>query len=414
MHRTGPCPSRPSNTAADETSKAPLRTAVVFAAAPQVAQRRCVAALVRSRLQLGFAVALGLAGCSGNIVQGVPLDGGTDFGDPTAATGEAGVTVIRAQDARAASPSGAGSATGKPSDSGTSSSPAGPSNPASNGTAAKDAAAAGAAQPPVAQSDAGPATSARDYSTDKSKFLGSSRCDQAKAAGVQFCDDFEQTEGGNPGPAWSYPFGFMPTIDSKHAARGTRALLFANTTGNPGHIEETSTFPAANNSFYGRMFVWIDQLPTAADGAHWALVGAKGDGNPAEVRVDGQLVSTPAPGHNFYGVGSDFGDSGDWHTSGTEPQSSAQEKVWTCLEWRFKGDTSETQVWIDGVEQVSLHTTSKEFRPGDQEMGKTFTHPTYQRLRIGWWIYQNNSVPAANNVWLDEIAIDDERIGCVL
>jgi hypothetical protein len=89
-------------------------------------------------------------------------------------------------------------------------------------------------------------------------------------------------------------------------------------------------------------------------------------------------------------------------------------KDWMCLEWLFKGDTSETRVWVDGTEQASLHTTATEFRDGDQEMGKKFVHPEYTKLRVGWWLYQSDATPASYDVWVDEVIVDDERIGCVL
>jgi hypothetical protein len=362
-----------------------------------------------SNLQRGVLLAFALGGCTGNVLSGVPLDAGDELG--VGQTGSVPDGGVAARDARVAGAIDDGGLVAGMGGSGDAGQPGTPKPvDAGSGASGKDA-----ATPPAVQTDAGqPPAAGPDLSTDKTKFLGSPRCDKAIAAGVLLCDDFEQTVGANPGPDWGYPYSFKPTIDTTHAARGTRALLFSTTSGTPGHIEETKTFPAANNSFYGRMFVWIDTLPSGPNYAHWTLVGASGSGNNAEVRLDGQLETAADRGHNYYGIGTDGGDSGDWHTPGSEPQSIATEKTWTCLEWRFKGDSSETQIWIDGVEQVSLHTTSTEYRPGDAEMGKIFTHPTYQRLRIGWWAYGSDTVPMTNQTWIDEVIIDDQRIGCVL
>jgi len=171
------------------------------------------------------------------------------------------------------------------------------------------------------------------------------------------------------------------------------------------------TFPVANNTLYGRMFLWIEGLPTSPQYAHWVTAyvgGSSSDANKSQVRLDGQLIS----GNNAFGIGSDGGDSGDWHTPGTDAQSNATEKTWICLEWLFKGDTNETRVWIDGNEQTSLHLNATNYRRGS-EGGKQFIHPTYANLYIGWWQYVTGS-PANTNVWIDEVVVDKARIGCVL
>jgi hypothetical protein len=360
--------------------------------------------VVRSNLLLlGASLALASAlvgtGCTGNVVAGLPLDGGEpDFvpepsGNPEADRGDARVARADAGSTNASGARDAAAPSGSPGrDAGTEPAP---------DTGAPSAGASDAGKPaePEPNTD-------RDYGTDKAKFLGMPRCN---TAGALFCDDFEsQAVGGQPGPAWKYPYPAKPKIDMTRAARGTKSLLFELAAGAPGHIEETETFPALSKNVFGRMFVWIEGLPTAPADARWTLVGASGSG-PMEVRLGGQLNA----GKSYYGVGSDGGEAGDFHTPGKESQSIAREKDWTCLEWQFKGDTSETRVWIDGVEQTSLHTTESEYKAGDTEGGKKFTHPTYDKLRIGWWVYQSNATPSPTKMWVDEVAIDKARIGCV-
>ncbi|MDB4990989.1 MAG: hypothetical protein JWN04_6167 [Myxococcaceae bacterium] len=348
------------------------------------------------------ALSLSLAGCAGNVLVGAPLDGGDDLGGESIDSD--GGTPTR--DARAAS-STDGAVTALPAKDGAAPVVTNPGSDAGTVTPnpGKDAGTTPVTPPP----DAGTPPSGRDFSTDKSKFLGASRC---PSSGVLFCDDFENSAIGAPQPAnlWTSPTGFTAKVDNAHAARGTKSLLFATTSGMQGTLQPKLSFPLANNTVYGRIFVWIEGLPTAPSDAHWVMAyaaGASTDANKGQVRLDGQLMN----GANLYGIGSDGGDSGDWHTPGTEPQSVAAEKTWTCLEWMFKGDTSETRVWIDGVEQTSLHTTSSSYRRG-AEGGKTFTHPTYANLSLGWWQYVAGA-PATTNVWIDEIMFDSARLGCV-
>ncbi|MEY4510086.1 MAG: hypothetical protein RLZZ450_2208, partial [Pseudomonadota bacterium] len=105
---------------------------------------------------------------------------------------------------------------------------------------------------------------------------------------------------------------------------------------------------------------------------------------------------------------------GTWQTSGKEAESAVREKAWICVEWQFKADSSESNVWIDGVEQKSLHLTATEYREGDAEGGKQFKFPSFDKLRIGWWLYQGNATPSPSKAWIDEVVFDKARIGCVL
>jgi hypothetical protein len=38
--------------------------------------------------------------------------------------------------------------------------------------------------------------------------------------------------------------------------------------------------------------------------------------------------------------------------------------------------------------------------------------PDFDSMFVGWWLYQTGTVPDHFDVWIDEVAIDDERIGC--
>jgi len=355
---------------------------------------------VRLKFQLGAALALTWAGCAGTVLEGAPLDGGEEVVNTPQA--DAGVP-----DARPGGPVPDAGGGAPPDPNARDAGGAGPVPVADSGPQAPQDAGA----PPVPVDAGSPPMSGRDLSTDKAKFAGVPRCGGASAV---FCDDFEsQAAGALPGPAWGYPNDFRPKIDTVHAMRGENALYFETAAGVGAQVEVTQTFPALSSNLFGRMFVWIDQLPTAPDTARWNLVAARGTGNPAEVRLGGQIEAS-RESKNYFGLGSDYGESGTWQTSGKEAESTAREKAWICVEWQFKTDSNETNVWIDGVEQKSLHLTSTEYRDGDAEGGKSFTLPTFDKLRIGWWLYQGSALPSPSKLWIDEVIFDKARIGCVL
>ncbi len=87
--------------------------------------------------------------------------------------------------------------------------------------------------------DAGaPGDGGRDFSTDRAKFFGDSRCADA---GVQLCEDFES---GMIDPAWTVN-GTKPVVDTMQHARGTHALHITQNGNGLSYIKETMTFPEA-------------------------------------------------------------------------------------------------------------------------------------------------------------------------
>jgi hypothetical protein len=252
--------------------------------------------------------------------------------------------------------------------------------------------------------DGGGATDGgRDFSSDRTKFFGASRCAQA---GVRFCEDFES--GTLDTATWSVN-GTTPTVEGAQRARGSKALHIKRAGDGASYIQETKTFPAKNDTYFGRAFVRFDALP-AAPGmsyAHWTFLAASGGG--AEIRVSGQLTN----GANHFGVGTDdSAGTGDWTNSDDDPKNAARAVPigeWMCIEWMHAGDTSETRFFWDAVEHPSLYT-SKTKHGGLANVD--YVLPQLSQVWIGWQEYQSSNEPF--EMWVDEIAIDDARIGCVL
>ena len=253
---------------------------------------------------------------------------------------------------------------------------------------------------------------ARDLSTNRSAFFGASRC---AAARVQLCEDFES---GVLDPGTWTPTGLTPTIDGVHAARGRRALHVKIDGNGPSYIRETKTFPAAQDTYFGRMFVYFQSLPTPAPGfdyAHWTFAAASGTGVKGEVRLSGQMQQ----GANRFGVGTDSLDdpagSGDWTNADRDPGPTGASPAvptgrWLCIEWMHDGARNQTRFWWDALEHPSLSTTTATPHLGN--VGVPFRLPAFTNAWVGWQEYQKTSQPF--ELWIDEVAIDGARIGCVL
>jgi hypothetical protein len=249
--------------------------------------------------------------------------------------------------------------------------------------------------------------SGRDFSTDRNKFFGASRCAQAN---VQLCEDFES---GKIDPmTWSI-VGTMPVVDGLQHARGSKALHITKMGNGSSYIKETKTFPEPNNTYWGRIFVYFHSLPTSPGMpyAHWTFIAASGTMVSGEIRLSGQLQN----GKNLFGVGTDNrvddAGTGDWTNSDKDPNNmplAVPTDQWLCIEWLHKGDTNETRFFWDATEHPSLHTTAS-MHGGN---ANPFILPHFTNVWMGWDEYQPSTEPF--ELWIDEIAIDKDRMGCVL
>jgi hypothetical protein len=245
----------------------------------------------------------------------------------------------------------------------------------------------------------------RDFSTDRSLFFGASRCAQA---GVQLCEDFES--GSLDKSIWTVS-GTAPIVDGIQHARGGKSLHVTQKGNGLSYIKETMTFPEAQNTYFGRVFVYFNALPASPlTYAHWTFIAASGTGVSGEIRVSGQFQN----GTNLFGVGTDNRvdpmGTGDWTNSDTDPArmpSAVPQKQWICIEWMHQGSTNETRFWWDATEHPSLYTSSS-IHGGNPT---PYILPQFTNVWIGWQEYQTST--ETFELWVDEIAIDRTRIGCV-
>lgn len=239
----------------------------------------------------------------------------------------------------------------------------------------------------------------RSYSIDPGTFFGAPRC---ATLGAQLCDDFEAA---TLDPQWTASGDV--SLDTAQKARGNKSLHLHLVGQNWATITETRTFPEKNNHFFGRLFFRATAIPTTnPSAAHWTLVAGSGNGTP-EIR-EGGIVGK-------WGTGTDnraAGGTGDWTNADNDPNGNPKpvpSNTWACIEWEYDGANNETRFWWDGVEHPSMHTTST-IHGGNQ--GVPYILPEFTNVKIGWMLYQAPVNPTTFDIWIDEIAIDSQRIGC--
>jgi hypothetical protein len=232
-------------------------------------------------------------------------------------------------------------------------------------------------------------------------------------SGLLFCEDFEELALGVANNATSAAWDTESSdgqlaIDATHA-RGQRALKLSITGNGRARLTVAGLAPA-NNSLFGVAHVWVTSFPTAPDYAHYTMVEFAGPAGGTVLRpIGGQYVPAGGPSQpagSFWGVGSDSGPTGDWtNWRRTAPSTGGQ---WLCLEWRMSAANAEIDVWIDGVAKPEMSVT-KTMHGGTQV---DFVFPAIDRAWFGWWLYQPNPTPNTYEVWLDDLALASDRLGC--
>lgn len=219
-----------------------------------------------------------------------------------------------------------------------------------------------------------------------------------------FCEDFESLP---PGPALA-THGWSPvtdngslSIDGVHAT-GKNALHVHTRGGGKAYIQ-LSPFTPPGNSFFGRMRAWVTAFPSAPDYAPFTLVEVAGS-QPGLIRpIGGQYV--PGKGA-LWGVGSDGGPTGGWTNWKESARAEARKAL--CIEWQLAASSNAIRVWIDGEEKAELFVNTKQHGGNAAD----FVFPTFSRIWFGWWLYQGGTTPPEFDLWLDDIALSAQRLGC--
>ncbi|MDG4830111.1 hypothetical protein O7627_12465 [Solwaraspora sp. WMMD1047] len=232
---------------------------------------------------------------------------------------------------------------------------------------------------------------------------GDAGCRDRSHRNLLFCEDFERLPVGGPATLrWG--------VDTSH---GTLAVqrqrhgkaLHVHTEGNGRAFLKVEDFAAPGNSHHGRVRIKVDAFPTAPDWAHFTLVELTGAGSAEVVRPIGGQWAPPLAG-SFWGVGADGGPTGDW-TNWRESAPTVEDR-WQCFEWRWRGADNRIDVWIDGVPQPEMTVTTTEHGGNPVD----FVLPDANTVKIGWQLYQGGPTPDHFDLWIDDIALGAQRVGC--
>jgi hypothetical protein len=230
---------------------------------------------------------------------------------------------------------------------------------------------------------------------------GASRCGSAALA---VCESFEAAALGAVAPAgWSFAgYGNRSLrVVEDDSARGARALRI-DVDANQGAVVgmlSRATPSGLGQRHFGRSFLKI-QAPAPTGFVHFDAFEARGNFNGQANLVrwasTGTNVGTSSSNWSWiYNVQST--DHGEFGSEG--PRSAhPREGDWMCLEWSLDAGAQEARFWFDAVEVDYLHI--------DTERAEI---PVFDNLNVGFQKFQQTG---AWSVWIDEVAFDDQRIGC--
>ena len=222
------------------------------------------------------------------------------------------------------------------------------------------------------------------------------------------CEDFENTNIGDIPQGWT-KHGDPVSVAADQAANGKHSLKMGPIVNGERRIyHDASALPSGH---WGRIRYKV-QLPVPDAFVHSTIVALHGVGPTTgiqEVRVV-DTVKEDKDGWNNDGNGSHIQYLYNVQPNGAEfGKGSAYdwyyEDKWHCVEWHIDGPTQSYDLYLDGarLDQISIANG-----PGKYEGSEI--PDTFSEVRVGWTNYQN--APPGFTAWIDDVALDDQRIGC--
>jgi hypothetical protein len=230
---------------------------------------------------------------------------------------------------------------------------------------------------------------------------GPSRCGD----GLAICESFEGAALGAAVPAgWTtggYGNRTLAVVDDD-SARGDRSLRI-DVAGNQGAVVGMlirADLGALGARHFGRSFLKI-AAPAPTGFVHFDAFEARGNyqGQTNMVRWASTGTNAGGSANNWswiYNVQStNHGEFGSEGNRSAHPRDGA----WMCLEWSIEEAAQEARFWFDAMEVDYLHI--------DTERAEI---PVFDTFHVGFQKFQQTA--GAWRVWVDEVAFDDQRIGC--
>ncbi|HEY6876979.1 MAG TPA: hypothetical protein VI299_03130 [Polyangiales bacterium] len=215
----------------------------------------------------------------------------------------------------------------------------------------------------------------------------------------KLCEDFEGSASNNIPAGWSNRDGWASTatysIATDQAHSGSKSFKNNTTlTGGKRISKALGTLGATASKHWGRLYYRVaSPAPVGKNGAYYHVTFAALIGPAAENRVVDTVESPSRKIQYLFNLPDDScceGSSYDWSFDG----------AWHCAEWNLDVASKSYKFFIDGSEVKSIGFTNN--------AGAKMSN--YTDLAIGSMFYVDPD--GAITTWIDDVALDDNRIGC--
>lgn len=218
------------------------------------------------------------------------------------------------------------------------------------------------------------------------------------------CESFENTENGEIPAGWERR-GDEVFVSDESVYRGSKALKLDRKVSWERRIaRDASVLGAAH---WGRIYYRVE-LPVPDAFVHSTMVSATGVG-PLNGASEYRFVDTVKQAVDTRDVGSRH----NWLFN-VQPEDVGEWARETSYDWEFDGQWHCAEYFVDSVNQgFRFYFDGGEalsFEDGAGNYDRTDLPSTFDELRVGWTNYQD--APPGFVAYIDDIAFDDERIGC--
>jgi hypothetical protein len=227
------------------------------------------------------------------------------------------------------------------------------------------------------------------------------------------CIDFES---GKVDAPWKLPMS-NAKVEEGNAAHGRYAMHISGLSSKP-EVYLSTPLQNFGDVMWGRFYLYMDPGAPVGHGAlvrandsqtNWDEVGFESNG--ADPNRDND--HSPNPGAYF----------ADWHTGVDgnperymRSKDTIPQKTWACVEFYFDGATPALpRVWGDGTEvmfdDIGGPAAEADVQKAVQfvsfDIGIVFYHGS------SLVTYEGDTLPVITDEWLDDIALDTKRVGCL-
>ncbi|MFL5303698.1 MAG: hypothetical protein ACJ8F1_00725 [Polyangia bacterium] len=221
----------------------------------------------------------------------------------------------------------------------------------------------------------------------------------------KLCEDFESSTAGAIPTGWTVFKGYNgktnatdQAVATDAAHSGSKALKSIAASQGTGRVQKAlSSLGATANKPWGRMFYKV-QSPSAVDNTHvlhttfLSLMGGS-----TEDRVVDTVETQGAHTHQW------LFNTPDDACCTSSPYNWTFDDAWHCAEWYVDLTTKSYRFFSDSKEVTEIAFANR----SNAEMPASYTD-----LILGATYYQTDTLTGPFTMWIDDLAIDDNQIGC--